>query len=88
MEARAAMTEGQITFRTDPRIKARIRELVAEGEFRNVSDFVNQAILQRCALERIPIDGRLLAFDPIAEYFGSNGGRRLLRETIREMLVE
>ena len=87
MEARTTMIEGRITFRTDPRIKARTQELVAEGEFRNVSDFVNQAILLKCALERIPIEGRLLAFDPMAEYFGSYDGPRLLRETIREVLA-
>jgi len=79
------MTEGQITFRTDPRVKARIRELVAEGKHRNVGDFITHAILLTFALERIPVDGRLLEPDPIAEYFGSFGGRQLLREVMREV---
>lgn len=81
------MLEDQITFRTDPRLKARIRELVAAGEFRSVSDFVTQAILLKFAFERIPIDGRLLAHDPLAEYFSSYDGRRLLRDTVREVLA-
>ena len=76
------MTEGQITFRTDPRIKARIRELVAEGEFRNVGDFITHAILLTFALERIPVDGRLLEPDPIAEFFDSEVGRRVLYEAL------
>jgi hypothetical protein len=82
------MTEGQITFRVDPDLKARIRELVAEGEYRNVSDFVNQAILLVFAFERIPLGGRLLAYDPLAEFFSSYSGRRLLRETMREVQAE
>lgn len=82
------MLDNQISFRLDPRVKARIQDLVAEGEFRNVSDFVNQAILVTFAFERIPVDGRLLARDPIAEYFRSYDGRRLLRETMREVRAE
>lgn len=82
------MTEGQITFRLDQALKARIRELVDEGEYRNVSDFVNRAVLLMFAFERIPIEGRLLGCDPLAEYFSSYKGRQLLRETVREVLAE
>lgn len=81
------MPGNQFTFRTDPRLKARIQELVAEGKYRNVGDFVNHAILVTFALERIPVDGRLLEPDPIPGYFGSFGGRQLLREVMREVLA-
>ncbi len=57
------MTRGQITFRLDPCIEARIRELVAEGEFRTVSDFVNLAILQKFEFDRIPVDGGMIGSD-------------------------
>ncbi|MEN6518681.1 MAG: ribbon-helix-helix protein, CopG family [Methanospirillum sp.] len=82
------MTEGQITFRLDQALKARIRELVDEGEYRNVSDFVNRAVLLMFAFERIPIEGRLLGRDPLAEFFSSYKGRQLLHETVREVLAE
>ncbi len=82
------MMESHITFRLDQNLKARIRELVDEGEYRNVSEFMNRAILPMFAFKRIPIEGKLLVHDPLAEYLSSYDGRRLLRETMREVLAE
>jgi hypothetical protein len=79
------MPEDQITFRTDPRIKARIAELVNAREYRNLSDFVNQAILLKFQLERIPLDGELVGHDPMITFFESPRGRALLRELLREV---
>ena len=78
------MAEDLITFKTDPRLTARIRELVAEGKYRNVGDFMHHAIRLTFTLERIPVDGRLLEPDPVTEYFGSEDGRRVLSEILRE----
>lgn len=78
------MPDNQITFRTDPRVKARIAELVRLGEFRNTSEFMNQAIFLKFQVERILLDGELVGADPIAEFLFSDRGRELLRELIRE----
>lgn len=78
------MPDNQITFRTDPRIKARLNELVRQGEFRNRSEFINQAILLKFQVERILLDGEHVGPDPIAEFLLSDRGRDLLRELIRE----
>ena len=82
------MPGSQISFRIDPRVKALIRELVASGEYRTVSDFMNEAVLLTFAFERIPVGGELIAYDPIAEFFGSYGGRQLLRELMQEVQAE
>ena len=76
------MPPGQITFRTDPRIKARIAELVASGEFRNMSEFLNHAILLTFQVERIQIEGQPIGPDPVAVFFDSVKGREILREVI------
>lgn len=78
------MPEDQITFRTDPAIKARIAELVAAKEYRNLSEFVNQAILLKFQLEQITLDGRLITPSPIEAFFDSPNGRELLREILLE----
>lgn len=78
------MPENQITFRTDPKVKTRIAELVAQGEFRNTSEFMNQAILLKFQVERILLDGKPLGPDPIAAFLQSVRGRELLRELLRE----
>ncbi len=75
------MPADQITFRTDPRIKARIEELVKRGDYRNVTDFVNQALrlmleVERMPPERGPTQGQLEAF------FDSPPGRGILQEVI------
>jgi len=80
--------KGQITFRLDESLKERISELVEAGEYRAVGDFVTRTVLLMFAFERIPIEGRLLGCDLLAEYFASYHGRRLLRETVREVLAE
>ena len=79
------MVENQITFRVDPRLKARIQELVAEGEFRNVSDCMQWAIRLAFEVEQIPIDGTLSARDPIGDFLESYRGRRLLKQLMREV---
>lgn len=76
------MPPGQITFRTDPRIKARIAELVASGEFRNMSEFLNHAILLTFQVERIQVEGEPIGPDPVAVFFDSVKGREILREVI------
>jgi hypothetical protein len=81
------MMEGQISSRLDPDFKARIRELAHQGEYRDVSDFMNQAILLMFAFDRIPFGGRLLGHDTLAEVFSSYSGRRLLRVTVQEGLA-
>jgi|GEM_PF-575850 Arc/MetJ-type ribon-helix-helix transcriptional regulator len=78
------MPEDRITFTIDPRLTARIQELVPEGTFGNVSDFMHHAIRLTFALERIPVDGRLLEPDPITEFFDSEAGRRVLYEALRK----
>lgn len=79
------MPEDQITFRTNPRIKAAIAELVRQKSYRNTSDFVNHAILLTFQLEQIPIDGELIGPEPMVTFFESPRGRALLRELIREV---
>ncbi len=79
--------EGQVSSRLDPDFKVRIRELAHEGEYRDVSGFMNQAILLMFAFERIPIGGRLLGHDTLAEFFSSYSGRRLLCVTAEEGLA-
>jgi Arc/MetJ-type ribon-helix-helix transcriptional regulator len=79
-----AMPDNQITFRTDPRVKARIAELVGQGEYRNTSEFMNQAILLKFQVERVLLDGEPVGPDPIAEFLQSVRGRELLRELLRE----
>ncbi len=76
------MPADQITFRTDPRIKARIAALVATGEYRNLSEFINHAILLTFQLERIQIEGQPVGPDPVADFFDSLKGREILREVI------
>jgi len=78
------MPEDQITFRTDPEIKARIAELVAEKEYRNLSDFVNQAILLKFQVDQITLNGRLITPSPIEAFFDSPRGREVLMEIILE----
>ena len=80
------MTEGQITFRLDPALKARICELVAAGEFRTVSDFVNQAVLLKFEFDGIPIDGRRIGNDLLGRFFDSPRGRQRLREAVLEAM--
>ena len=80
------MIEGQIAFRLEPDLKARIRELVAAGEFRTVSDFVNQAVLLKFEFDRIPINGRMIGDDPLGRFFDSPRGRQRLHETMLEAL--
>ena len=80
------MLEDQITFRTHPRLKARIRELVTEGEFRTVSDFMNLAILQKFEFDRVPVNGELIGPDPLDRFFDSPRGREGLREAVLEAL--
>ena len=80
------MIEGQITFRLDPHLKARIRELVAAGEFRSVSDFMNQAVLLKFEFDRIPVNGRTIGEGPLDRYFDSPRGRQQLRELVLEAL--
>ena len=76
------MPEDQITFRTNPRIKAAIAELVRQKSYRNTSDFVNHAILLTFQLERIQIEGQPVGPDPVADFFDSLKGREILREVI------
>ncbi len=80
------MSADRITFRLDPRVRACIQELVAEGEYLNISDFVNRAILFTFAFQRIPVGGMALVYDPLGEYFASYCGRRLLRDVVRGVL--
>ena len=79
------MTEDQITFRTDRRIKATIAELVRQNYCRNISDFMNQAILLKLQLEQIPIDGEQVGPEPMVTFFESPRGRALIKELIREV---
>lgn len=80
------MIEGQVTFRLAPVLEARIRELVAAGEYRTVSDFVNQAILLKFEFDGIPIGGRTIGDDPLGRFFDSPGGRERLRRVVLEAL--
>ncbi|MEN6343045.1 MAG: hypothetical protein ABFC89_10875 [Methanospirillum sp.] len=79
------MPEDQITFRTDRRIKATITELVRQNYCRNISDFMNQAILLKLQLEQIPIGGELVGPEPMVTFFESPRGRALIKELIREV---
>ena len=79
------MTEDQITFRTDRRIKATINELVRQNYCRNISDFMNQAVLLKLQLEQIPIDGEQVGPEPMVTFFESPRGRALIKELIREV---
>lgn len=79
------MPEDQITFRTDRRIKATINELVRQNYCRNISDFMNQAILLKLQLEQIPIDGELVGPEPMVTFFESPRGRALIKELIHEL---
>ena len=79
------MTEDQITFRTDRRIKATINELVRQNYCRNISDFMNQAVLLKLQLEQIPIAGELVGPEPMVTFFESPRGRALIKELIREV---
>jgi len=79
------MTEDQITFRTDPRMKARIEELVRDRQYRNKSDFINQALLLKFQVERIALDGDFVGPDPMQAFLESPRGRTLLRELLREV---
>jgi Arc/MetJ-type ribon-helix-helix transcriptional regulator len=79
------MPDNQITFRTDPRIKARINELVRQGEYRNRSEFINQALLLKFQVERILLDGEPVGPDPVASFFYSEQGRALVRELLDEV---
>lgn len=76
------MPVDRIAFRTDPRIKARIEELVQQGDCRNVSEFVNQALRLKFVVERIPIEFEPAAPGLLEEFFDSPPGRRILREVI------
>jgi len=78
------MPEDQITFRTDPAIKARIAELVAGKEYRNISDFMNQAILLKFQFEQITLNGRLVGPNPMEGFFDSPHGREIIREILLE----
>lgn len=69
------MTAGRMTFTVDPGLKARIRELVAGGEFPTVSEFVNGAILPKFEIERIAIDGGLPGSGPVHRSMMSRDGR-------------
>ncbi len=80
------MTEGQITFRLDSRLKARIQELVAEGQYRNVSDFMVRAILDKFAFDLIPVEGHRVPSATLTDYFSSHTGRRVLFEAVLEGL--
>jgi len=80
------MIEGPITFRLDPHLKARIRGLVAAGEFRTVSDFMNQAVLLKFEFERIPVNSRAIGGDPLDRYFDSPRGRKRLRDAVQEAM--
>ncbi len=77
------MPDDQITFRTDPRIKARIRELVQRGDYRNTSEFMNQALRLKLRTE-----GVHTGFEPamirreLAAFLDSPEGRRILQEAI------
>jgi len=79
------MPDDQITFRTNPRIKAAIAELVRQNYYRNTSDFVNHAILLTFQLEQVPIDGDVIGPEPMVTFFESPRGRALLKELIREV---
>ncbi|MEN6519338.1 MAG: hypothetical protein ABFC38_14385 [Methanospirillum sp.] len=77
------MPEDQITFRTDPRLKSRIADLVERGEYKTMSDFLNQAILQKFHLDLVPIEGEPPSTDPMVVFFESPRGRALLAEIVR-----
>jgi hypothetical protein len=79
------MPSDQITFRLDPRVRAAITELIRRGEYRNLSEFITQAILMKCQVERVPIEGELLGPDPFFAFLESPRGRALLRELLREI---
>lgn len=80
------MIADQVTFRLDPDLKGQIREQVASGEYRTVSDFMNQAILLKFEFDRIPVRGRMIGGDPIDRYFDSPRGRQRLRDAVREVM--
>lgn len=82
------MPEDQITFRTDPRIKAAIAELVAQGEYRNMSDFMNDALLLMFHIKYFLIDGMPVGPEPLAAIFESPRGRARLRELLRRYMED
>lgn len=77
------MPSDQITFRTDPRIKARIEEVVRQGGYRNVTDFVNRALLLMLEMERARLEHGPATRALLEVFFDSPPGRRILQEVIR-----
>ncbi len=78
------MPENQITFRTDPRFKARIAELVEQKEYKNLSEFMNEAIMLKFEADGVEIKGGFPRSKPLVSFFESPRGRALLRELLRE----
>ena len=67
---------------------ARIGELVTEGEYRSVSEFVNEAIVMKFEVERIAVDGGLPGPEPFTRFLASPRGRRYLRDVLRALKIE
>ncbi len=79
----SCMAGGQVTVRLDPRVKARLNQLVEEKHYPSISAFITEAILEKFGIEGIAVDGEVPP-DPIQRYFSTPEGRALLRQLIRE----
>lgn len=66
------MQDDTLTVGIDPRFLARIADLVEQGEYGSVDEFMNEAV--RLRLEQ----------DPLEAFFESPRGRELLRQLVRE----
>lgn len=71
-------------MRLDPRVKARLVELVEDGEYRSLSGFITEAILQKLALEGIAVEGTERPRNPVQLYPGTPEGRERLLRLIHE----
>jgi len=78
------MPDDQITFRTDPAVKTAIAALVADGEWRTVSEYVNHAILLWFHMKSITLNGRAVGPWPLERVVDSPRGR----ENVRRILFD
>jgi hypothetical protein len=79
----AEIHDAQVCFRIDGRFKARIQDLVNEGEYRNISDFMIQAVLDTFAFDRITVEGQYVPRVDLTEFFSTDAGRTVLVEAMR-----
>lgn len=78
------MTDDEIAFRLDPRLRAAVEDLVAQGAYESIEAFMNEAVRLKFQVDRILVDGEPIGPDPMIAFFESPRGRALLRELLRE----